>query len=101
MSNYTPGPWKIVTSERGRIYIRTESLEFIADCTIRNAPVRGDPSPHWADEAMANAALIAAAPEMLTELKSLVSLIAAEYPKQQAVWLEGARAAIAKAESSE
>jgi hypothetical protein len=42
------------------------------------------------------ACLIAAAPELLDELVQLVQLIAAEYPQQRGVWLEGARRAIAK-----
>jgi hypothetical protein len=47
------------------------------------------------------ARLITAAPALRDALKDLVPLIAAEYPHQQAVWLEEARAALAACDGKE
>jgi len=49
----------------------------------------------------ANARLIRAAPELLTELKRWAELIAAEYPQQQEIWLEETRALLAKIEGDD
>ena len=87
-TNHTPGPWYLGRNGN-RVFAKPGWLPR------RICELPGEDVATAEDEA--NAHLISAAPELLSELKSLVNLIAHEYPKQQATWLEGARAAIAKA----
>lgn len=106
MSKHTPGPWEVhngtdvypVDDEKARFYV--------ADCDPDNAPVASsllEPGEHpntdaTYEQAMANARLIAAAPDMLEALRRFE----AYYPAGINPWLDEAaslaRAAIAKAE---
>jgi hypothetical protein len=85
MTGHTPGLWVYDDD--------TATVD-----TEMGVAVAGINDEHGWDAINANGHLIAAAPELLTALSDLVLLIAAEYPQQQQVWLEPARAAIAKAE---
>lgn len=62
MSDHTPGPWHIVTDEHGNTEIITDSRPYI--CTV--APGKCE------DVTVANARLIAAAPELLEALMSIL-----------------------------
>lgn len=81
----TPGPWSVLERCCGRLFIDSPTA-VVAAITFNDAIGKLD------------AALIAAAPDLLAALADLVPLIAAEYPQQADVWLADARAAIAKAE---
>lgn len=90
-TTHTPGPWKI-TSE-----------EFVDDA--KGGPVARIYSRQTrpADELKANAALIAAAPEMLEALNGLLeAILKCEAPvggkRETLAAVDAARAAIAKAE---
>lgn len=83
---HTPGPWSVLDRGCGRMVIDSPSA-LVASVTFNDAAGKLD------------AALIAAAPDLLAALVDLVPLIAAEYPQQADTWLADARTAIAKAES--
>lgn len=78
MSAHTPGPWVAVISkmEGARIQQPGRSGTAVAwvGCDL-TGPSDEDPHERMSDEAQANAALIAAAPEMLAELEHLVSVL--------------------------
>jgi hypothetical protein len=81
---HTPGPWRIVNAG---------SAVFAHD-GVMTASVY--PADLWKkDEMLANARLIAAAPELLEELKDLVAFFDPNGPLAENV--KSARAAIAKA----
>lgn len=67
MSAHTPGPWKVFTTKDGNkvIGIGDVNAEGVADCGF--GVWRGGDA-----EALANAKLMAAAPEMLAALKQVV-----------------------------
>ena len=83
-AKHTPGTWEVDTD------INTDVVSdggIVADCGLFSGPVDED-------EQIANARLIAAAPELLKHLK-----IAMEYlPHVSIEWAKKARATIAKAE---
>ncbi|MDH3376213.1 MAG: hypothetical protein OEQ39_04495 [Gammaproteobacteria bacterium] len=97
---HTPGPWH----EDGLSIIADYTAEngnrhhcHVADVTNRNEINRA-PSM----EEYANARLIAAAPDLLNELKAGIELeagdlVGAEFKKARNAWLRSARAAIEKA----
>jgi len=107
MSEHTPGPWRVFTSPRGTkiIGIGTLDGDGITDCGF--GVWRGG-----SDEAMANARLIAAAPDLLAACTEFLPILerqldsinpggAAEGSKAFACAterVERMRAAIAKAE---
>lgn len=103
MSKHTPGPWEIVQMDHG-IVVRTESPKKTRYDASRYAVVGGfeRSDPEQLAEAIANARLIAAAPDLLKSLVDLVGLANAamrevgEYDIETE--LADARAAIAKAE---
>ena len=91
---HTPGPWEVHSNigKKGELGIVAES----APCVIAH----GMSEKHWPEIAQANAALIAAAPEMLEALKTLADYVFREESKQNicsSAWMD-ARKAIAKAE---
>jgi hypothetical protein len=93
MSAHTPGPWEHTT---GDTTVYADGV-FVAE-TI--------PSQPWADdvpklEAEANARLIAAAPDLLELVQSMVKKID-DHPigLDEANWMKRARAALAKAVQS-
>lgn len=102
-TKHTPGPWEWVKGSDGIAFLKGGGLyvlspEFSAD----DERVHVDT---WLDVSDANAALIAAAPELLDclhELTEVVGLTAFKYEAQRAVLqksFDRARAAIAKAEA--
>jgi hypothetical protein len=72
MSQHTPGPWA-VDDDLPEIYstVDQHSRGYLA--VVRGKDSRNKPLP--ADEVRANARLIAAAPELLRELKFAVSVL--------------------------
>lgn len=89
----TPGEWKTVRGvkkHREAIFIKSSTGEFVAK-------VYG----HEGQPVEANAAMLAAAPNLLSSLKSLVShmtSIDSMITREEEPFIEAARAAIAKAE---
>ena len=73
MSGHTKGPWEVARTDAG-IIVRTESVKKTRAGASRYAAIGGfDRSdPEQLAEALANAHLIAAAPELLEALKELV-----------------------------
>jgi hypothetical protein len=105
-SAHTPGPWTVASVEntlRGRVYfvraIREGKPVVVADCglTAESPPTRA--------ECEANARLIAAAPELLAALKTLIRAVADAGKEGTAGDLgraeSQARAALAKAEGTQ
>ena len=74
MSKHTKGPWEVVQTDAG-IIVRTESVKKTRAGASRYAAIGGfDRSdPEQLAEALANARLIAAAPELLEALEALVN----------------------------
>jgi hypothetical protein len=94
---HTPGPWRVFLTKDGRRVIGIGELtgEGIADCGF--GVWRGGSA-----EAIANAYLIAAAPELLAALKAAQAIRPGNWdddddPDQAAAW-RAVDAAIAKAE---
>jgi hypothetical protein len=96
---HTPGPWEIADDLKTMdcIGIYGANNQLVAE--IRD-PESVKPQEREAEEALfrANARLIAAAPELLEELKTLVQLVAAHIPDEADNWNRAALAAITKAE---
>ena len=76
MSGHTKGPWEVARTDAG-IIVRTESVKKTRAGASRYAAIGGfDRSdPEQLAEALANARLIAAAPELLEALSELVDEI--------------------------
>lgn len=98
MSKHTPGPWRIdanacrvLATPKGWKRSKGHPVFVVAQCfTYCSASL---------DETHANAYLIAAAPEMLASLQSLLaSMRAGEIDEADEAMVARARAAIAKAE---
>jgi len=89
MKTHTPGPWQLVQDQ-----ITDGDLRQVAECYYREDMVDG--------EAEANMALIAAAPDLLAELKGAVEWMEQYENETMDAWtrerLTHSRAAIAKAE---
>jgi hypothetical protein len=100
MNKHTPGPWE-VTHLRHGIVVRTESPNKTKYGASRYAAIGGfDRSdPDQLSEALANARLIAAAPDLLEALSRLIEI--EDGPGMAVIGWEGAMerayAAIAKA----
>ncbi len=62
---HTPGPWDIVNAPNGKTYIKDKDRAILAVIYGDNTLTVGDTS--------ANAALIAAAPELLEALRTIVA----------------------------
>ena len=99
MSNHTPGPWKL---EAGRSFQTQGGNFFLSYGKDRYG------NPNWTAsfcELDANAALIAAAPELLTALTDLLNQLNGigipDWHGAEGLSLEQAREAIAKAEGAE
>lgn len=88
-TSHTPGPWAQTYSKNPQI-VGTVSGKDIASTSARNVPLA---------QSEANARLIAAAPEMLEALQTLVESLTWEEKRSGTTYsgLEDARAAIAKA----
>ena len=103
MSKHTQGPWEVADLPHS-IVVRTESPNKTKYGASRYAAIGGfDRSdPDQLSEALANARLIAAAPELLGALKWLAACVKTPGPHMDAfAALEKAHAAIAKATGGE
>ena len=112
MSGHTKGPWEVARTDAG-IIVRTESVKKTRAGASRYAAIGGfDRSdPEQLAEALSNASLIAAAPELLEALEKLVAWSKAESDHKGTTFWErlemlrdldaSAAAAIAKATGSE
>lgn len=85
-TTHTPGPWFIDPYQRGAFYIGGKGVDILAEVPL----IDSDDTPL---PAAANAALIAAAPELYEALKAMVD--APTIPSAE--MYEAARAALAKA----
>ena len=99
MSKHTPGPWE-TGCRRTQVEVRPEGWNVpmcVADCHPLNYP------PDSEQERVANARLIAAAPDLLEGCKRLLSVVEAESEACgiYKAHIEIARAAVAKAEGRE
>jgi hypothetical protein len=110
MSKHTPGPWKVFICDDGGQWSGWP-LSIFTDDTERTIVRPGGFYPYEWDrgvserEAVANARLIAAAPDLLEAVKELMDLplnhpISMTVDERKRMWAahETARAAIAKAE---
>jgi hypothetical protein len=92
MSNHTPGPWVFNDEGEGIFIHAPQSRKYVCDVTVTN-PVYAHPESAICNaEALTNARLIAAAPDMLAALKL------AEQNAFDQTALAAIRAAIAKAQ---
>ena len=103
MNEHTKGPWEVVRTDAG-IIVRTESAKKTRAGASRYAAIGGfDRSdPEQLAEALANARLIAAAPELLEALEALVNDFGqdgygGEFEDGECRVIDMARNAIAKA----
>jgi hypothetical protein len=64
---HTPGPWNLWCSERGEFYVSASGQEFVI-CSRNPVDYRGA-------ESVANAHLIAAAPDLLAALRDAAETI--------------------------
>ena len=103
---YTPGPW-IVGNEFGKdvSVLRNAGPSGSSPSWLRvanvpiNGPIVGKLTARSREAGIANARLIAAAPELLEALKSIVECGRKSFTnKKYDVYFESARAAITKAE---
>jgi hypothetical protein len=85
MAKHTPGPWFL--DDDGRIFDTPDRGQLVAEVAT------ADPAEPPAEEDVANARLIAAAPDLLAALEKVVAIS----DRKHDAWDE-ARAAIAKAE---
>jgi hypothetical protein len=94
-TGHTPGPWRVTYSDDGGFQVGVELHDGAFDVVIC---ARGSWT-HRAKESLANARLIAAAPELLAALVGLIELGRKDTsnPKYDGYY-DTARAAIAKAE---
>lgn len=93
MSKPTPGPWIIQDDNEN------ENSAIVVDSPTESNIIAG-PCPRTNDQGMANLRLIAAAPDLLTALKEVASMVEAyhEVPPTRA---NQVRAAIKKAEGEQ
>lgn len=94
---HTPGPWEVKPVEKDGDYLRIRGTCLGGVYTIANVPVFENVSD---PEVMANANLIAAAPEMLEALKMILDDVFG-YLAIDLATREFAEMAIAKAEGRE
>ena len=92
MTNHTPGPWYVVRTLTSSLSIAA-SPKYTLIATVYGAAFHAGPYV-----AEANARLIAAAPDMLEALRTIVEYGPQSGMKADAPMLIAARAAIAKAE---
>ena len=95
MNKHTPGPWSVVQHDHA-ICVQTESPNKTQFGASRYAAIGGFDrnDQDQLQEALANAHLIAAAPDLLEALQAIMS---ETNPIELAAALDMARAAIAKA----
>ena len=98
-AKHTPGPW---TVDRSQSYPMI-AINAVEGLLIRTAYIAPQPN-HNGDGViieLANANLIATAPDLLEALKELEQLVTAHITDEADNWCRNARAAIAKAERGE
>jgi hypothetical protein len=89
MAGFTPGPW---WTEIDNVFAgATDNSVYVADCAPMGGPVDGRP------EQIANARLIAAAPDLLAALQGLLTNTLSNQAPDGQEAVRAARAAIAKA----
>lgn len=90
--NFTPGPWHILT-RRPAIRITTEGSPNVEPENVATIPI-----PEFRDatpEQLANARLLAAAPELLAALINVCEQLGFDEPRHNdADWVKQARAAL-------
>lgn len=100
MSKHTPGPWRVEPVEDQEVLILTQEHGRIAECFWI-----GDSQGPRLDATLANARLIAAAPELLEALRYCVGRLqdieTLESAPLALKYLADARALIAKAEGKD
>ena len=95
MSKFTKGPWQILPEEADKDYIRIRGTVLGGRYKVANVPtpVYEGIHPREVDETRANAALIAAAPELFEALQAIADLPSHRQDECSVL----AKAAIAKA----
>lgn len=80
---HTPGPWEVKPEEPERDYIRVRGTVLGGQYKIANVtiPLYPETPSSFAEEARANARLIAAAPELLEACKYVASVLGDDYPQ--------------------
>lgn len=93
---HTPGPWTIEPDDWDHDIV----VEATHDCQYHPvAKLDHNPSCRTFEEVVANARLIAAAPDLLEALKTVMEALIADLPQAEGgPTVQGALAAIAKAE---
>jgi hypothetical protein len=96
---HTPGPWGVYGDENFAIFVFCDDKDGLPEICEVNTDLVSE------EQAMADAFLIAAAPDLLAALKSAVALCGEpggpwNVPSDPGSWIAAARAAIAKAEDS-
>lgn len=99
MAEYTKGPWELdELSLRGDSYTAISGEDWIELATV---VTRMKSSDEYSPEGLANARLIAAAPELLEALEELIECQRGDWPLRQAEAKRQARKAIAKAKGAD
>jgi hypothetical protein len=83
-SEHTPGPWKVSHLNAGQVMTSTDGYDASIRC--------------YGSDGYANARLIAAAPELLSRLKTAMAYMEAK--SEQPDWVSETRTIIAKAEGT-
>lgn len=98
MSKHTPGPWVMLQEECDKPYIRIRGSQIGDRYKIANVitPIYENVHEREAKETRANAALIAAAPELLNALVLMTETFLDDGKSEQLA-MDAARAAISKA----
>ena len=97
MVEYTKGPWELDESLRGNSYTAISGEDWIELATV---VTRMKSSDEYSPEGLANARLIAAAPELLEALEELIECQRGDWPLRQAEAKRRAINAIAKAKEA-
>lgn len=102
-SSHTPGPWDFSDEWEGIYVGAPQALKLVCEVVVTN-PNYADPRSHISNaEALANARLIAAAPELLSLVRKLLT-VAEDWPMTKAYrseLIEKTKAVIVKATGEE
>lgn len=94
MNAHTPGPWRVAHGSAGLLGVWPQESEAVQAICMLEA--RSGNTRYELHNASANAALIAAAPELLSVVEALLAIPANE-PGRVALLVPAACAAVAKA----
>lgn len=101
MSKHTPGPWMVDTNFRGEQFVQAgnteDGIQPFGSCSCCGEYIYG----YNQEEREANARLIAAAPDLLEALKSLLCVDYRSWDNSAQEKWEAASAAVAKAEGEQ